>query len=694
MLLAGAVYAPPASATDTVDHVVVVGTGGLRWSDINAKDTPNIWRLADRGSIGSLSVRAAGSITCPDDGWVTLGAGNRARGAERHDGACRSNASIGLPKVAPNGSADLADYAKVQSSNDQLSYGSDAGSLASSTGCVGAIGRSAALSAAHPGGYLDYYVPSLPADPKPALLRCPVSVVSGANVTGAHRRVQMSAFDTLVGKVVASLPAHTVVIVTGIADMKAPPHLAPIVIDGPGFGRSFLISPSTQRRGYTQLIDIAPTVFDLLNVGAPGSVVGQPIHASGNRSGGLASAAHDLVDADKAAQAQRPWVQLFFTVLVLANIALLAVSGYFFHRRRMAVIEAQEQAHSRPTEDTDTEGVVEESKLPVPPVQRRWERIVERAALTLGCLPIASFIAQLVPWWRAPAPVLIHLLCIAAVIALMALAAYYGPWAAWVLGPVAFVAVVTAVVMAADILTGSTMQLNSLAGYSPLVAGRFMGLGNLSFAIFAAAVLLSAAYIAQLLNGWRRISLLIGVGLAAVIIVGTPSLGDDVGGVIALTPAVLALVLRGAGVRLSTVRVVACGVAGIVVVSLFAIFDYSRPEEDRTHLGRFVQQIMDGTAGIVIRRKAEANVHLLFTSKLTLLVLAVAAFVILVAWRRGAGLRRLLGIYPCLRAGLLAVLFAAVFGFLANDSGIAVPAFMAVVTMPLLIATVLRVLRT
>ena len=80
-------WAPPASAAEegpaddaaTVERVLVVGVPGLVWNDVDATTTPNLWGMADRGSIGALSVRAARGTTCLLDGWATLGAGNRAR---------------------------------------------------------------------------------------------------------------------------------------------------------------------------------------------------------------------------------------------------------------------------------------------------------------------------------------------------------------------------------------------------------------------------------------------------------------------------------------------------------------------------------------------------------------------------------------------------------------------------------------
>ncbi|MDQ3628515.1 MAG: hypothetical protein M3419_06875, partial [Actinomycetota bacterium] len=60
------------------DRVVVVGVPGLDWSDVSARRTPVLWRLAERAGTGSLSSRGTSSYACPRDGWATLGAGNRA----------------------------------------------------------------------------------------------------------------------------------------------------------------------------------------------------------------------------------------------------------------------------------------------------------------------------------------------------------------------------------------------------------------------------------------------------------------------------------------------------------------------------------------------------------------------------------------------------------------------------------------
>src|SRR3954469_20671628 len=123
----GLVSRPPTGApTEHSDYVVVAGAAGLRWDDVNEVDTPTLWRLAQQGSIGALSVRSAAEPTCPADGWLTLGAGNLAR---------RNQAPVagrGPPLAAPLTRPDsigaaLPDQAVVVQKNKDLPYGAQPG---------------------------------------------------------------------------------------------------------------------------------------------------------------------------------------------------------------------------------------------------------------------------------------------------------------------------------------------------------------------------------------------------------------------------------------------------------------------------------------------------------------------------------------------------------------------------------------
>jgi hypothetical protein len=164
------------------------------------------------------------------------------------------------------------------------------------------------------------------------------------------------------------------------------------------------------------------------------------------------------------------------------------------------------------------------------------------------------------------------------------------------------------------------------------------------------------------------------------------------------------LALLAAGIRLSWFRLVGVLGAGALVVIGFSVLDWLRPAEDRTHLGRFVDTVLDGGLGAVVGRKLAQNVANLGGSWLTLLALAGIALVVLVLARplrwaaaapdggsfswlsSGAPLSSLGEEAPMLRPGVVALAVTLGIGFAVNDSGIVIPALGISVAVPLLVA--------
>ena len=112
-----------------------------------------------------------------------------------------------------------------------------------------------------------------------------------------------------------------------------------------------------------------------------------------------------------------------------------------------------------------------------------------------------------------------------------------------------------------DVALGSRLQLNTPFGYSPIVAGRFQGFGNLAFAILAASALVVAtgrwvcgSGVAGRRRGRRRDAEVIpwlgsrNPGLT-FLVDGLPSMGADVGGVLATVPAFALVLVLLAGWR-------------------------------------------------------------------------------------------------------------------------------------------------
>jgi len=178
--------------------------------------------------------------------------------------------------------------------------------------------------------------------------------------------------------------------------------------------------------------------------------------------------------------------------------------------------------------------------------------------------------------------------------------------------------------------------------------------------------------------------------VVTVLVDGWPAFGADVGGVLAAVPAFALLVILLRGWSVSWRRLAIVGAGTIAVIVALALVDLARPADARTHLGRFAASIGTGGAGVTVRRKIDANLHILTSSMFTVLVpILVIGFVVVVNRRRGlvADVQRQ---EPALRATLIALVVLAVLGFALNDSGIAIPAMMIGVVVPWLVLVTLE----
>ena len=636
--------------------VLVIGVAGLRWDDLGPT-TPALARLARTGAVGALSVKALPALTCPADGWLTLGAGTRAQafGAER--------APCG-PSLAP----DAADAPRNADSRD----GGLLGALATALeGRVEASGRGAALAVDRPGAGPDHPGPDHPGPDHPGPDQPgpdqPLVLVDAGTLDGADRDAALRRADAAVERALSARPPDVDLLVVGLSESVGgdEAHLHVAIATGPSFPRGALRSASTRRAPYVQLIDVAPTVLDLLDTPVPAVMDGQAWQVWGP-----APSIAELVDLDRKAQGQRAATVPFFVVLYAATLGLLLLAGW-----------------------------------------RRWARVAEVVALTGTAALGASYLANLFPWWRADLPLLALLAVvvpIAAAVAMLALTAapIFASWgpsqrdgsrqdedqrattdAGAAARPAALVCGFVATVLLGDLVTGAHLQIGSVAGYSALVAGRFAGIGNVAFGVLAAAVLLAMAALT------RRAAVVAVVAVVTVVVDGAPPWGSDVGGVLALVPAFALLAMLRSGTRVSLLRLALAGGAGAVVVSAFALADWARQPADRTHLGRFAQDVRDGTAGELLGRKADAVFGLVLSSPVTAMLPVLVAAVVYVVVRPPGPLRHAFEVATGWRHGLLAVGLASLVGFALNDSGAAVVALAAAVALPATAAVITRARR-
>jgi hypothetical protein len=699
------------------DRVLVLGVPGLVWADLEPARTPALWALAEDGAIGALSVRAARSTTCVLDGWSSLGAGNRARfpgptepipPVPVDDAAAPTpvvDASLsycGLQEqVASVGLHDPpATLARVAEDEATRRFGAEPGALGDAVGCATVVGRAASLAAAGAGTALDLRdaLPPTVAETAPLLTGCPLTLVSldqliDAGTPGAEqtdtgtapvaRDEALAALDAQVGQLVAAaaaLPGDTLLLAAGISEVNdGRPQLHLGLAAGAGTDAGWLTSASTGRVPFLQLIDLAPTALRALGIAQPASMNGQPVTATADRPA-LPEALAQLQDANTRATSHYRSTGLAFWALVAVNAALVAAG--------VLVLGGWRRVRPRGG--------------------RRARTLLRGACLAAAALPVATYLADVVPWQEAASPRWALAAAVAGADLVVAAIAGLGPWRRRRTGPALAVLVLTLGTLVGDVLTGSHLELDGLLGYDAIVAGRFVGYGNLTFGLFSvSALLLTAAAAAAYARRGRtdatrpddeppRRRWLLPVllaGAVAVVLIGAPSLGRDFGGVLAAVPGFLVLGMLLARIRVTVVRLVAVLAAAVTVVAVVAVLDWLRPAAERSHLGRFVAQVLDGQAWTVVLRKGEANLSILVGSSLSwMLPVALAAAVWLL--HPGARLRSRPGRGPAglpaadarvLRAGMTASALSLAVGAAVNDSGVALPATAATLLVPLLV---------
>jgi hypothetical protein len=655
------------------DYVIIAGVSGLRWEDVNPRTTPTLWRMAEQGSIGSLSVRSAREPTCPVDGWLTLGAGNYAAwdGAPI-DGDCPA---LNVAVDEPDGiGANLpAQQSAVLYNKEKLPWGSVPGALAESVRCTVAVGPGAAVAAARPFGRVDRYEPTLPAEPAGLLSACVLSIVDAGTVVGddpAVRAVAAKRADDTLARVLAARPEHSLVLVAGLSDTDPTSRLHVAIADGPGWAGGWLTSASTGRDGYVQLVDLAPTALAALGRPTPERLfIGQAASPVGGRPADLPTAVNQPADADREAGAQRRVAGWFFTLLAGFEL-LLAIAVVPMLRRA--------RRYAGPVGPT--------------PVPRRVVAAMEVLLIAAALAIPAALVADLVPWWRGDHAgvyfaVVTVLLLVVATVGVRLVHGYTKT-----LGPLGTVAGLAAFVVGADVVTGARLQLNGVAGYSALEGGRYAGLSIVGLGVFVAGTLLSAGWLAQRVRRSWRPAVVVLVGGVGVIIVGSPYLGADAVGAIALTAGVSIAAAISTGGWLTLGRLAWATISGLAVTVCFAVLDVRRPAGERGSLGRFLAAIGDGTSGLTVHRSGESNMQALAGSPLTVLALVGAVLVWFALLQPWGGLKRLFGIYPAIRAGMAGIGVASLLGGVLGGSALTVAGAAAALTVPMAALAALRVL--
>ena len=443
--------------------------------------------------------------------------------------------------------------------------------------------------------------------------------------------------DELVGRLMAEVDTDLdAVLLVAPYNLAEERDLTIAALSAPGQEAGYLRSASTQRSGFLTLVDIAPTVLDLLDVSRPVTMEGRPAEFVASDAS-LDERVDRLVTLNEQSRFRE---NLLFPTTLAVVIALAAVCAA---------------------------AVVAVSRGGWP----RFERVVVFAGLTLLSVLPMSFIVRAFPLedlglgfhW---AFLVIGALCVAGLAT--AVSARLGrPQLA-----LAGVLVVVLAVPLLDVMTGSNLSLSAAFGYSATGNSRLYGISNYAFGqVAAASCLLAGMLVPASPSPGRRLAA-IGLLVGVLVVIGVPVWGSDVGGTLAFTPAILvfAALVYQRRIRLRTV--VVAGLVTLAAVTAFGLLDLARPAGQRAHLGRLFERI--GNEGLdplldLVERKALAMLSVTTSSFWVAAIPVAIAFIVFLARYPGRPLALVRQRFPMLQAGLVAAYVAAVLGTLANDSG-------------------------
>lgn len=240
---------------------------------------------------------------------------------------------------------------------------------------------------------------------------------------------------------------------------------------------------------------------------------------------------------------------------------------------------------------------------------------------------------------------------------------------------VGLISLATVIAIAYDVLWGNWLMRFSFLGYDPIGGARFYGLGNEFMGVFVGATVLFWAvlcqryrlgFIARSLGGFATFSL-------ALLIIGSPMLGTNVGGAICGVFAFGSTWLSFRERRIGWQGVVSLVIVVGVVLVLVMLIDQANPSSEQSHIGQTVLLFQrDGFPALwmIVTRKLAMNLKLLrysIWSKALLVALVVlgASFIWpskFIFWLRKT--------YPLIAKGIGGVVIGSVGAFVFNDSGV------------------------
>lgn len=699
--------APPAVAQGEDDRrLLIVSLPGVTWAEVDYTAMPALEAFLEDAAVADMAPRSVRHNSRAGDAYLTIGAGTRAIGDPLVDGAVLPPEAdfAGEPAGGvyerrtggePRGSALALSWPTLVRANDREPYDAVLGLLhdtlerAGVTTAVVANAdgsdlsvvsreRQAAFAFADTAGRLEHgavgselltdapdepfgvqldedrvleaFEAVWPDDGRAATLveaSDLARTIRYRSLVDADRYADLRddalrRADELLGRLLAETdPERDAVLVVAPYLSGTRRGLTMVALREPGAPSGYLRSASTQRAGIVTLVDVAPTVLSVFDVARPTDMEGRPFEVE-HSSSSVDHRIERLISINDASRFRE-------RLLTPTTIALVLVLAGIVAATIVAVVDGR---------------------------SRRWREVISFAALgDLAGLPV-SYLARGFPleelgsgfYWAFLVTGSLAVATVATVLARRTGRPLLG---------LAVVLALGFAVLVGDVMTGSNLHLSAAFGYSPTGNSRLYGISNYSFGLLSVAACMLASIIALSWPSGRGRGAAFGLLTFTLVVLGVPTWGSDVGGIIAFTPTILVFAALLYRRRPSIRGIVAAGAVTVGAVVAFGFVDLARPAAQRAHLGRLFERI--GNEGLqpllsIVERKFLANLRVSTSSFwVAAIPIALGAWLFLRSWRTSdsaqSALARVHERVPTLHAALVASAIAAALGSLVNDSG-------------------------
>ncbi len=415
-----------------------------------------------------------------------------------------------------------------------------------------------------------------------------------ARITITRQEKQIKALQSTL----AALPEGTRALVVSASTDSTRQSLQAAMLYGKGIATGIAYSPSTHQVGIAQAADLPATVLDWLEArNEKLSTFGSPLMVSTNTANTPSDRLERLVNTAKRADASyarlglSPAAFVAYAAGALIALALLLIC-------LLQLKPAPQRPHLR----------------------IQFGLLGQFLCLTVAAIPAACLGGAMLPWWESDYPSTFFITVSILIASLLALVACCGPWRRRPIGPALVVAAFSTFFICLDVVCGSHISMDSPFGSFSLLGARFFGFGNVYYSVCAIWTLLlcgcltplskRAAFGKQAVSRsqiWLSNLLIALIGMTFMIIDGLPRFGADFGGPISFLPGFLVLMLLLNGKRIGIKRIVLVLLLAVAASGSLALADWMRPAAQRTHLGNFVQSILNGDLQAILTRKILAN---------------------------------------------------------------------------------------